>query len=608
MAIEKEINLNVNSNIEGSIGQLKALKRELKGVDVGTEEFKKLYNQIDDLEDKIKSAKNKSSDWIDSLAAAGGPVGLLGESLNKAKVATQSFGGALKATGIGLVVGLVASLAAAFNDNERAQKKLQPLLNGLEKIFNGIFTVVEPLFNTLVDLAVSALPMVSNAFGVVYASVSAVFQSLGSLGSAIGKLIKGDFSGAWKDAKSSVNDFGDNYDKANKRFQDGSKELTKTEKEELAKRKEEEKKHQEELLKKQKDANLKAAEERKKALKEKQDAEKASFDAEKSIVEEQLKNTKLSIDEKRNIVLNDNKLSKADRQKFLLDLQQQEILAEENHNKAIADLNKKYDDEKLNRLADTAVKKEQLDYDKRLAEINSIAQTELEKQTLIEKLDAEHKVRLATATKTDAEKAAAEKKLITDKELADKEEAAKKEEEFQKNKDTAIALSKQNLTNIIAGLEDSGLAKTEAGQVIAKTLALTQIGIDSAVAISKASTLANAEGVAAQLAFPLVPGIGTIARIVSYASTAAGVISNISRAKQLLSSNGSSGGGSSPSSAAPSAPAAPSFNVVGNSGVNQVANVLNNQGMPPIKTYVTAGEVTTQQGLNRNIVSNATLG
>jgi hypothetical protein len=194
------------------------------------------------------------------------------------------------------------------------------------------------------------------------------------------------------------------------------------------------------------------------------------------------------------------------------------------------------------------------------------------------------------------------------KELADKEEAAKKEEEFQKNKDTAIALSKQNLTNIIAGLEDSGLAKTEAGQVIAKTLALTQIGIDSAVAISKASTLANAEGVAAQLAFPLVPGIGTIARIVSYASTAAGVISNISRAKQLLSSGGSGGGGSAPSSAAPSAPAAPSFNVVGNSGVNQVANVLNNQGMPPIKTYVIAGEVTTQEGLNRNIVSNATLG
>lgn len=523
MAIEKEINLNVNSNIEGSIGQLKALKRELKGVDVGTEEFKKLYNQIDDLEDKIKSAKNKSSDWIDSLAAAGGPVGLLGESLNKLKVSTQSFGGALKATGIGLVVGLVASLAAAFNDNEKAQKKLQPLLNGLQKIFSGVFAVVEPLFNTLVDLAVSALPMVSDAFGVVYASVSAVFQSLGALGSAIVKLIKGDFSGAWKDAKSSVNDFGDNYDKANKRFQDGSKELTKSEKEELAKRREEEKKHQEELAKKQKDAADKAKEERKKA----EEAEKERL---KLAREQELKD------------------------------------------------NAKYWDDFL-KIGSDKVK------------------TDYENKKAFEEADAE-------LTKNIAE----DKLNKLKKELADKEEAAKKEEEFQKNKDTAIALSKQNLTNIIAGLEDSGLAKTEAGQVIAKTLALTQIGIDSAVAISKASTLANAEGVAAQLAFPLVPGIGTIARIVSYASTAAGVISNISRAKQLLSSGGSGGGGSAPSSAAPSAPAAPSFNVVGNSGVNQVANVLQNQGAAPVQAYVVANNVTTQQGLNRNIVSNATLG
>ena len=31
MAIEKEINLNVNSNIGGSIAELKSLKRELKG-------------------------------------------------------------------------------------------------------------------------------------------------------------------------------------------------------------------------------------------------------------------------------------------------------------------------------------------------------------------------------------------------------------------------------------------------------------------------------------------------------------------------------------------------------------------------------------------------
>jgi len=231
MAKTVEVDLQVNSNIEDSISQLKALKRQLKDTAAGSDEFKKLYNQIDDLEDKIKSSKNASSDWIDSLEQAGGPIGALGASLNRAKVATQSFGGALKATGIGLIVSLVAGLAAAFNDNEKAQKKLQPLLIGLQKIMGGVYAIVEPLFDTFIDLATKALPYVSDAFKVVYSSVTAVFNSLGKLGSAVGKLISGDFSGAWKDAKESVTGFSKNFEGAKNRYEKGSKELTNTEKE-----------------------------------------------------------------------------------------------------------------------------------------------------------------------------------------------------------------------------------------------------------------------------------------------------------------------------------------------------------------------------------------
>lgn len=237
MAKDVEVNLNVNNNIQGSIAELKQLKKQLKDTEVGTEAFKNLFNQIDDLEDKIKSAKNQSSDWVDTLEMAGGPLGQLGSSINKAKVATQSFGSALKATGIGLLVSLVGGLVSAFNDSEKATKKLQPLLLGLEKIFNGVFTAIEPVFNALIDFAINALPLVSKAMQTVYGSVTAVIQSLGSLGSAVAKFVKGDFSGAWQDAKSSVTDFGKNYDDAIKRFQVGSQELTKTEKEEADKRK-----------------------------------------------------------------------------------------------------------------------------------------------------------------------------------------------------------------------------------------------------------------------------------------------------------------------------------------------------------------------------------
>jgi len=229
-------------------------------------------------------------------------------------------------------------------------------------------------------------------------------------------------------------------------------------------------------------------------------------------------------------------------------------------------------------------------------------------------LDKQHKENLQNieneAFALDAEKAIERteaQKVIDDKKAAD-------DAEREKLRDEAIASSKQNLQNIISGLEASGIAKSKAGQAISKALALTQIGIDSAVAISKASTLANAEGVAAQLAFPTVPGIGTIARVTSYASTALSVISNIVRAKQLLSGGG--GGGSSSGGGRGTAPtggggggAAPQFNVVGNSGVNQLAQTLGgNSEQAPIQAYVVASNVTSAQSLNRNIVNNASLG
>lgn len=178
---------------------------------------------------------------------------------------------------------------------------------------------------------------------------------------------------------------------------------------------------------------------------------------------------------------------------------------------------------------------------------------------------------------------------------------------FEENKNKVLASSKENLNNIISGLENTGIAKTKAGQTVSKAIALTQIGIDSAVAISKASTLANAEGVAAQLAFPLIPGAGTIARVTSYASTALSVASNIARAKQLLSSGGSSGGGSMPSGSS-SAPTPPQFNIVGQSGTNQLAQTIAGQQNKPIEAFVVSSAVTTSQALDRNRVKTATFG
>jgi hypothetical protein len=68
-------------------------------------------------------------------------------------------------------------------------------------------------------------------------------------------------------------------------------------------------------------------------------------------------------------------------------------------------------------------------------------------------------------------------------------------------------------------------------------------------------------------------------------------------------SGGGGGGGGGGGVTAPTM-SAPQFNVVGQSGVNQLAS-LNQQ---PIQAYVVSGQVTSQQALDRNRLENATLG
>jgi len=67
------------------------------------------------------------------------------------------------------------------------------------------------------------------------------------------------------------------------------------------------------------------------------------------------------------------------------------------------------------------------------------------------------------------------------------------------------------------------------------------------------------------------------------------------------------GGGSTSEPNIPTAPQrSPSFNVVGSSGVNQLAQSMGNK--EPVKAFVVGSEVTSQQELDRKKVSNASFG
>lgn len=258
MAEKVEIDIEVTSNVEQSIAGLKALKKQLRETAAGSAEFKRIANEIDDLEDKLKGAKAGAADWIDTLESAGGPIGALGGALNKAKVATVSFGTALKATGIGLIVAAVGGLVAAFSNVEGAGKKLEPLLIGFEKILGGIFTALEPLIDSFVELATAALPYITKGIGIFYSTLVGLFNLVKNVGVGVGQILKGIFtldfdtvSAGYDKIKNAIPDALDAGKAAFGRYEEGTKQLTKTEKENLKQRSE---------------ANNKAEDERKKRL------------------------------------------------------------------------------------------------------------------------------------------------------------------------------------------------------------------------------------------------------------------------------------------------------------------------------------------------------
>ena len=254
----------------------------------------------------------------------------------------------------------------------------------------------------------------------------------------------------------------------------------------------------------------------------------------------------------------------------------------------------------LNESIETPAQKEEREYlEKKAILENNYRSTEL--------LDKQHKEKLLEISNESfaADADASMEKDAKKKETEDKNAA--EEVEREQKKSAAIQSFKENLNNIISGIEASGIAKSKAGQALSKTLALTQIGIDTAVAIGNASKLATIEGTKAAAVGG--PGAGTVARIVSYASTYAQVLTNFVRAKTMLSSGGSGGGGgASGGGGGGQTQAAPSFNVVGPSGANQIAESMGARESQPMRAFVVGGDVTTQQQLNRGIVENATLG
>jgi hypothetical protein len=335
-----------------------------------------------------------------------------------------------------------------------------------------------------------------------------------------------------------------------------------------------------------------------------------------------------------------------DNQEELEKLRQEERLLDATHKKSLEDKQKAHNDE-LKRKRDEAIaeekrKREEAEKERRQFENQKGRKAEEEYDAILKREEeAREKNRLAGLTEIEQveekynklietakaagvstieleiEKANAindinvnlQNKLYADLQAAYEREAAL---------DLAIREAKRNAldTGLNILLQFAGKNKTIALGILAiqKGLAIADIVVGASKSIAAAqAALAATPAVIGVVPNPMyaVQAAATIKGIALTKITAATSIASILAASigQAKSITGGGGGGSAPSGGGGGGSAAPQFNVVGNSGVNQLAQTMSGQSeQAPIQAYVVAQNVTSAQSLNRNIVNNASLG
>lgn len=593
-----KVTLDIDSNIEPSIQNLKQLKKQLREVVAGSEEFNKIKKRIKDVEDGLEEATVGAKGFVDQLEETPGVVGQIASSFRKLEIATKSFGAAFKAIGIGLLVSLIGGIAAAFAKSEESVKKFEPLMIGLEKILNGLLGAIQPLIDGFIEFATRALPLVSQAFKVVYSSLTAVLQGLGKLGSAVTKFIKGDFKGAWDDAKSSVSDFGKRYTEASDRFEEGTKKLTKTQKENLDEQK--------------KDRD-KAVQDRKDALKEIADAEKEGYLQTLTTQEQEI----YKVNEKYVRLL-----------ALATKYGQDTVALRQAQQTEIDAINKKFTDEELE-------KKKKADED--------FLNFEIKLRDDLQKIEDDKLKKAEEAAKFQIEQF---------KKIKEYEEQTA-EDTFKTNQ--IVAQSWVELGNNISNVFGSLINVFEQGSDMAKAFGIAQVAINAASSIGqilvnskaagfeydKAIATGNAAIISSipKLVNPVTAALGIAEASAGKAAVGAGVagkaalktntalqigavgVSSAAQIAAILSArkSQSSGAGTSTSAGSTTTPS-PTFGGVPSisapqiqtgGGINptqQIGETLANVTNKPVRAYVVSQDISSQQALDRRTSVAATFG
>jgi len=546
----------------------------------------------------------------------------------------RTVGGAIALSGLGLLVITIAAISAAFKGSEEGQNKFAKIMGVIGAVTGNFVDLLADLGDSIISAFESPKKSLE-AFGKmikdnITTRLEGMITLIPSLGKAISLVFKGEFSEAGKVATDAIGKVALGVDSVTDSFKGATDavgdfiEQNKTEAEQAAKvadmrakadkvergllvRRAEAEREIAALRVKAKDVNNTTAKEREEALKKVMKLQDSLIGSEQEVAnlrrdaqtfensfarstkenletEERLKAEAISVETRR---LNQKRTIQRE-----LSTAENEIAREEKEKQKVKDEEQKVKDEaeklRLKSLSDfeNSLKKQNEDLDAVTAE----EKLQLQRDRATAELDA------LIGTETEKREA-----LISLNKLYDqKEKDLSKKTEADKDKDDEIEVQNaQSVTNAKLQIASLGLdvlgSLAKEGSELSKGIAVAQTSINTYQGISAAlaakTTIPEPFGQALKVANAVAVGVSGMMNVQKILATKPVE----TRGPNVSGIDGGGGSGAS----------APSFNLVEGSADNQIQNSIQGANNTPLRAFVVAQDVTSQQSLDRQIESNS---
>ena len=582
----------------------KTIELEAKA-DKAIDEIEKLKKQIEDLNKEVVSSNKKTEEGLKGVEDAS----------NATAKGIRGLGTAIKAIGIGLLLEAFNFFKETLGENQKTLDFFNTTFEALSLAFNEFINFVssnweagtKPIRDFFArDGVQQGVEIVSNLFFDMVTRIKNVVQGIGGLGKALVRVFKGDFQGASDAAKDALGDFKDALV--------GNQEETQKVKEAITGVTSAVSNYVKETIAAAKanvELNKQAEVARvlRQGLVEQYDREAEKLrqvrDEERNTIAERIKannDLKAVLDEQEAAMLKQVDAEIAAAQAAFDKNGNQEnyiaLLEATQEREAVLAQIEGFRSEQLSN--DLALQRELIE----LTESQTEAENERaisEQEFLAEQIEGEY-LRLEALKAVAEEEARLEEERLTKKRNQYKEgtqayvdannellsfqqennqKQVELERDLQKSKQQLVSDALSNLVAIVG-------ENTKFGKAIAVVQAVRDTFAAANTALKSAPPPFNFISAAATVA----AGIANVKSITSTQDPQA----------PSFASGGGGGGGASVS-----VPTPPQINTVGTSGINQLAETINEQSKQPMKAYVVSGEVTSAQSLERNAVKEASI-